>query len=659
MCNDVAPGHETLADRIRFLEKELENQRWQYDQIRVAGKNYKRFLSFLPYPVLVRDHRGLITYLNPAFTRTFGWTLKEFKGKKGNEYIPAAIRGELLKEIRNLPVEQSVLKLNSKRKTKSGLLLDVKMRVGVDRDENSDPREIIIVFRDVTREERDRRNQDAMNRISKALPQYPDLRDLMQYVTMEIKELLEAEGAAIILLDESEKEFVFLGAAQENPGNQEKIKKARFAVDELLSGQVVKTGEPIIMNSFPKDQSLHRNRDRKLGKTLKNMMAVPLRTKESIIGVIVADNKKRGGFDQADLKTLNTISGTVALSIENARITEKLKKANKDLMELNAGKDQMLAHLSHELKTPVAILTTSIKILSQRIESLPKETWSPTLERIQRNLDRIIGIDGELSDIVQDQSHMHRSLFSFIFDQCGDEIQALIAEEIGETGLVEKVREKIESIFSPKNPEMAFIDLNRFVKNRLKILSPQFAHRNIDLTVRLNPSSSISIPVEVLEKVMDGLIRNAVENTPDYGRIEIRVCKNGGRTEFMVRDHGVGLIKEAGEKIFEGFFSQQDTLKYSSKRPFDFNAGGKGADLLRSKIFSERYGFRIRLTSKRCSNLLNHDAICPGNRLDCNDGHDHPCDGMTEVVLSFASGNTLPAGDSVEPGDVTTGTEGR
>ena len=35
------------------------------------------------------------------------------------------------------------------------------------------------------------------------------------------------------------------------------------------------------------------------------------------------------------------------------------------------------------------------------------------------------------------------------------------------------------------------------------------------------------------------------------------------------------------EFISEGFFTTQDTMAYSSKKPFDFNAGGKGADLLR------------------------------------------------------------------------------
>jgi len=51
----------------------------------------------------------------------------------------------------------------------------------------------------------------------------------------------------------------------------------------------------------------------------------------------------------------------------------------------------------------------------------------------------------------------------------------------------------------------------------------------------------------------------------------------------VVHDYGVGIIEDAQKRIFEGFLSTQDTMAYSSKRAFDFNAGGKGADLLRMK----------------------------------------------------------------------------
>ena len=84
-----------------------------------------------------------------------------------------------------------------------------------------------------------------------------------------------------------------------------------------------------------------------------------------------------------------------------------------------------------------------------------------------------------------------------------------------------------------------------------------------------------------------------------------------------VRDFGVGITKENQTRIFEGFFTTQETMDYSSKKPYDFNAGGKGADLLRMKIFSERYGFKIALKSSRCPFLAKVADACPGRISRC------------------------------------------
>ena len=93
--------------------------------------------------------------------------------------------------------------------------------------------------------------------------------------------------------------------------------------------------------------------------------------------------------------------------------------------------------------------------------------------------------------------------------------------------------------------------------------------------------------------------------------------RKGEGTLLEVRDFGVGITQENQTRIFEGFFATQETLDYSSKRPFDFNAGGKGADLLRMRIFSERYGFRIGLESTRCPFIPKDSDTCPGIISKC------------------------------------------
>jgi signal transduction histidine kinase len=125
------------------------------------------------------------------------------------------------------------------------------------------------------------------------------------------------------------------------------------------------------------------------------------------------------------------------------------------------------------------------------------------------------------------------------------------------------------------------------------------------------------MPAQPLQKVVDGLVKNAIENTPDEGMIEVVVHQKGKGSELVIRDYGVGIVEEDRKRIFEGFFATQETMDYSSKRPFDFNAGGKGADLLRMKIFSERYNFKIDMTSSRCGFIPEIRDICPGRIGEC------------------------------------------
>jgi PAS domain S-box-containing protein len=629
------PTYEELEFRINTLEREALETKKADQETRIAGRNHKRFLKFLPYPVLVRDAEERITYLNPAFTNTFGWTLKELKGQEGRQYVPDSLKDELINKINSLPAPKSVLQFNTKRLTKAGKLLDVSIRIGIDKDTDNHLEGLITVLKDVTMEKRNKRNRDVMNRISHVLPQYPDLRKLLFYVNTEIKGLLGTESANTILLDKTQTEFYFISAVHDDPAIRERIEKTRFPVDELLSGRVVKTGKPLMVNNFSDKQNQYESRDQTIGYKVNNLLLVPLRTKDRIIGILAADNKKAGDFDYTDLETLTTIAATVVLSIENARVSRELRKAYEELKSLNHAKDKMISHLSHEMKTPVAILLSSFKILSKKLADLPEETWQPTLKRACRNLDRIVGIESEVSDIVEKKEFYHHNIFSLILAQCRDEFEALIAEETGEKGVIAKISQKIEDLFVTRDLDIQNIFLNHFVEKRIKAIKTEINRRNISLISSLESSSPIQMPVEPLKKTVDGLIRNAVENTPDGGKIEVTVHPKGNGMQFVVKDHGIGLTRESQKRIFEGFFSTQETLNYSSKRPFDFNAGGKGADLLRMKIFSEKYHFKISMTSQRCGRIPEDKDACPGSIQACSKLPGPPCDGMTIVTCFF------------------------
>ncbi len=609
-----------VTEKIRAQEdlrkSEADYQRL-YEVSRRAEKRARNLLDFVPYPMVVLRQDRKVNYVNPAFTETFGWTLEELAGKH-IPYIPPDLRKETREGIKSLYKRKFIHRFESRRLTKDGRVLDVTMRVALFDGREGEEAGELVILRDVTQEKRMALDKEALLRISTALPAYPELERLLDYISNEIRVLLNAEAALVILLDEEKNEFSYVGAAHEVTVAQKKIKAFRFPADKSVAGKVVRTGKPIIVADVSKDPDFFTGVDKQIGFKTKNMLEVPLRSSDRIIGVLCARNKRDGGFDQADIEFLTMIAGTVVLFIENARVSEEVTAAYREVTSMNRAKDKVINHLSHELKTPLSVLMGSLDILTKKMTPIPEETWRPIIERAQRNLNRLLEIQYQTEDIMQHKEYMTHRLLSVLLDQCSDELETLVAQEVGEGPVTSRIRKRIEEMFGPKEALVSKIDLGSYVRERLDDLQTRSGHREVEIITHIKQAPRICIPPDVLQKVVDGLVKNAIENTPDEGKVVVSVKKRGKGTELVVHDYGVGITEENQRRIFEGFFATQDTMAYSTKNPFDFNAGGKGTELLRIKIFSERYDFKIDMVSSRCRFIPKESDICPGRISQCS-----------------------------------------
>jgi len=614
----AAPLIDETGEIVGAIEtfQDVSKRRLAEEALRNSERRFRTLLDFVPYPIGVFTMEGFPIYLNPGFTKVLGWTLDDLEGRK-IPFVPEEAKRETVENLKRLYRDKILVRHESRRLTKEGRVLDVAIRAAVFSESGEEPSGVIAIFRDITQEKRIARINEAMLHISLALPRYPNLEDLLDYVNGEVKRLLNTEGCVTILLDEEKKEFFILGAAYDKSDMERKAKEARFPMDQLLAGRVLKTGEPMMVSDTSADRHIHEQRDKKLGFKTRNLALVPLGGREQARGVLCAINKKEGDFVQADIELLEMIAGTVALSIENARVSAELKKAYTEVTSLNRAKDKVINHLSHELRTPISILSGALAVLRRKMETLPEATWKPFVDMAQRNLDRMEAIQIQVEDIMEDRQFKPYAVLSLLLDQCSDELAVLLAQETGNGKGIERLRKKIDDLFGPKESTPVKLQLDRVLKDRLDALRPSFSHRQVEILTQIDPAPPIFIPQEVLQKVIDGLIKNAVENTPDEGKIEISVQPKGEGALLLIHDYGVGIPEEAQKRIFEGFFHTQDTMAYSSKRSFDFNAGGKGADLLRMKIFSERYHFQIDMASARCKHLLKDTDVCPGRISQC------------------------------------------
>jgi signal transduction histidine kinase len=99
--------------------------------------------------------------------------------------------------------------------------------------------------------------------------------------------------------------------------------------------------------------------------------------------------------------------------------------------------------------------------------------------------------------------------------------------------------------------------------------------------------------------------------------IRVVLEQKGEWIQLKVQDFGIGITKENQRRLFDGLFHTLDTDLYTSKKPYDFGAGGKGLDLLRMKVYGQRFGFDISVASQRCTCLPTERDLCPGKISEC------------------------------------------
>jgi signal transduction histidine kinase len=300
-------------------------------------------------------------------------------------------------------------------------------------------------------------------------------------------------------------------------------------------------------------------------------------------------------------------------------IFEELKRSYEQVKRLNRAKDCVIHHLSHELKTPISILDASLGLLQKRLAGMEGQDQGcqKILGRARKNLGRLLEMQYEIGDILRTKDYKIHYLLSTLLDACADELEVLVSQELGENEIIRRLRHRVDELFGPQKSVSKEIQLEKFVAEKIEELQPRFAHSKCRIKTLISATEPVWIPPEVLSKIVEGLVRNAIENTPAGGRIDMTVRTGESGPEFKVQDNGVGITEENQCLILDNYFTAYEPTQYSSGRPYDFNAGGKGIDLLRMKIFSEQYHFKIHLISSRCRYIPQNTDTCPGNAAEC------------------------------------------
>jgi PAS domain S-box-containing protein len=277
---------------------------------------------------------------------------------------------------------------------------------------------------------------------------------------------------------------------------------------------------------------------------------------------------------------------------------------------LDRARERVLNHLAHELRTPLSITRASLK-------KMQSSHNKKAIERIKRNLKRLQDIQVEVEDIVKQGTLEEKPEKLSCLEQVLDLVEVLEEEKSIHTEAFHFLRKRIEDFFRANKSKLQYVKISEHIQNAVAAARRLSSHRSVALLTRINADSHITIDPDVLDMALMSLLKNAIENTPDGGEAIISLYLQPGSVVIEIKDTGVGITEQSQKHIFGGFYHSLETDLYSTKKTFDFGAGGKGLDLLRIKMFGKTYHFRVECKSDRCRYIPREIDACPGSIAKC------------------------------------------
>ena len=305
---------------------------------------------------------------------------------------------------------------------------------------------------------------------------------------------------------------------------------------------------------------------------------------------------------------------------ERKRAEEVFLQSHRELERLNRAKTKAVNHISHELRTPLAVIQGNVRVLRRRLESAAAgEALDPILNAMERNIERLSRMQREADEILRTSQELEAGSLAGEIDRLRERLADLGEMPTETDACLQATRKWISAHMSPSTDAFQPLDLYPFLQQAAERARQGAAHRSVEVRVEGIEGTDIFILTDpaIFRDVTDGLLRNAVENTPDGGLVTISVEERDENVLVHVTDTGTGISEENQQYIFDGLFHPKETELYASKQPYDFDAGGKGLDLLRMKVYSERFGFALSVKSTRCPHLPSDGDVCPGSTARC------------------------------------------
>jgi two-component system NtrC family sensor kinase len=166
-----------------------------------------------------------------------------------------------------------------------------------------------------------------LNAAGQAMASTLELEDLLLVIMRQVLDVLQVEAASILLLDAASGDLVFKAALG---GGADNLKGRRLPQGMGVAGWVVQRNAPLIVPDVGRDMRFYPDFDLNSGFITRSILAVPLRARDRVIGVMEVLNKQEGCFGTEDRQLTESLAASAAVAIENARLYAEVTQAERE-----------------------------------------------------------------------------------------------------------------------------------------------------------------------------------------------------------------------------------------------------------------------------------------------------------------------------------------
>jgi signal transduction histidine kinase len=234
-----------------------------------------------------------------------------------------------------------------------------------------------------------------LNQVSRDLTATLDLQQVVEQSLQAVTETIGAEDASIWLWDEEQDGWLVCRAAF-HQGQSLAPVNLRLPSGQGVAGWVAQEGESIVIGNTTDDPRFFPGIDEQTGFRTTALIAVPLRVRGAVVGVLEVVNKRHGNFDAEDLVLVETLTASAAIAIDNAQLVGALRQHTVELEARNEELDAFAHTVAHDLKSPLGVITGLAGVLAEDYASMSSQELRQYLDMIAQSGHKINRIIDEL-----------------------------------------------------------------------------------------------------------------------------------------------------------------------------------------------------------------------------------------------------------------------